>query len=343
MKKLISSIFLCVSSMITFAQEGNVQYYLPKTQIKFHVLVERTRFIPGEYADYAERYLREKASDTERTTYRIVSVDKSFGAIPDTTKHHELSIDRKHSILNLTYNDGYILAAINGVAKHVAERSSFKPAPQRKALDPKEFLSEEILSAGSNAKTAELIAKDIYDIRESRNSLSRGEADFMPKDGAQLRIMLQNLDRQEAALKLMFCGVTYKDTVEKTITFTPSAEVNNAILFRFSEKLGIVDSDDLAGAPIYVNVEDEHIMPAPSPYFANEKDLKKAQIFVNVPGKIKVTVKGANKTFAAFETFAPQFGNEQALNPELFGKKAITKLILTPLTGAIESIETQPL
>ena len=37
-------------------------------------------------------------------------------------------------------------------------------------------------------RQAELVAKEIYSIRESKNALLRGEADNMPKDGAQLDV-----------------------------------------------------------------------------------------------------------------------------------------------------------
>ena len=34
----------------------------------------------------------------------------------------------------------------------------------------------------------------------SKNALLRGEADNMPKDGAQLKLMLDNLNQQETAM-----------------------------------------------------------------------------------------------------------------------------------------------
>ena len=58
--------------------------------------------------------------------------------------------------------------------------------------------------ASSRAKMAELVAKEIYNIRESKNALLRGEADNMPQDGAQLKIMLDNLNLQERAMTEMF-------------------------------------------------------------------------------------------------------------------------------------------
>ena len=48
------------------------------------------------------------------------------------------------------------------------------------------------------------MAKEIYNIRESKNALLRGQADNMPSDGAQLKIMLDNLNAQEEAMTQMF-------------------------------------------------------------------------------------------------------------------------------------------
>ena len=39
---------------------------------------------------------------------------------------------------------------------------------QKKKINPRDFLTEEILMAGSTAKMAELVAKEIYNIRESK-------------------------------------------------------------------------------------------------------------------------------------------------------------------------------
>ena len=65
---------------------------------------------------------------------------------------------------------------------------------------------------------AELIAQDIYEIRESRNLLVRGQADNMPKDGEQLRLMLNQLDKQDMAMTGLFSGITTKDTTEHIMT-----------------------------------------------------------------------------------------------------------------------------
>ena len=102
--------------------------------------------------------------------------------------------------------------------------------------------------SNSSAKMAELVAKEIYSIRESKNALLRGEADNMPKDGAQLKLMLDNLNQQETAMTEMFSGKIKKEPKTFTIRLTPK-EMKDEVAFRFSRKLGVVANNDLAGEP----------------------------------------------------------------------------------------------
>ena len=54
--------------------EGAV-YFLPKTALRFTVLVEKTTYTPGEYAKYADRYLALHDVGTEPTvSYRVANI-----------------------------------------------------------------------------------------------------------------------------------------------------------------------------------------------------------------------------------------------------------------------------
>lgn len=148
-------------------------------------------------------------------------------------------------------------------------------------------MTEEILSAGSTAKMAELTAKEIYNIRESKNLILRGQADTMPKDGASLKLIMDNLDKQEKALTDMFTGKEVTEDKLFTAVILPDKEVTNDVVLRFSKKLGILSSDNLAGEPIYIKVE------SPTPIqttVVTEEDSKKKKkapkgILYNIPGK----------------------------------------------------------
>lgn len=129
----------------------------------------------------------------------------------------------------------------DGIVRSINIPFSDKPAtktPEAKAtessIDPRSFLTEEILMSNSSAKMAELVAKEIYSIRESKNALLRGEADNMPKDGAQLKLMLDNLNQQETAMTEMFSGKIKKEPKTFTIRLTPK-EMKDEVAFRFPE------------------------------------------------------------------------------------------------------------
>ena len=249
-------------------------------------------------------------------------------------------IDKKRSISKVTCTPDGQLLAINADASLVAPTvHKFTPAPKPTPLNPAEFMTEDILNAGSTAKMAELSAKEIYDIRDSRNQLSRGEADFMPKDGTQLKLMLANLNRQETALRQLFEGVVTKDTTWTTIDCMPMKEGSN-VFFRFSTRRGLVDADDLSGEPYNLIVKNLNTAPAPNPTPAGQKE-DKADIGLRVskPSRIKLTLQHNTDVVATYEMNAAQFGTVESLSGELFGKKQSAALWLDPMTGSVKEIK----
>ena len=232
------------------AQAEGTPYFLPKTEMHLQLLIEKSEYTPGEFAIYSDRFLKKSVADAPSTEYRIVGINMYTTAIPDSAKEYFVPIDKKHTILNVERSANGVLTAINAKGKTVAQPKEFEPAPKAKLPNPHDYMGEDILTAGSLAKMAELTAREIYDIRDSRNDLSRGEAEYMPQDGTQLKIMLDNLNRQEAILLQTFQGVTVKDTIQQEIRFVPEKDMAaKELLFRFSKKLGLVDNDDLGGSP----------------------------------------------------------------------------------------------
>lgn len=343
MKRLSFAIVLLVISVIqTMAQQfEGAMYYLPKTELRFNLLIEKTTFTPGEFAIYSERFLKKTAQTEAGESYRIVGIEMYTTSIPDTGKQFVLPIDKKHSIFETDITDG-MLTAINTKSRRIEAPKPFVAHPSAAAPNPHDFMSEDILKAASTAKMAELTAREIYDIRASRNELSRGEADYMPKDGEQLRLMFASLDRQESILSQTFTGVNRIDTVQQTIIFVPE-KAGKQMIFRFSKKLGLVDNDNLAGAPYYINIEDLHILPEVQDDVEGLKPSKDIPVTICNPGKIKVTISEGSKAIKAFEAYAAQFGQPVNLSANLFGKKFTTRLRLNPITGGIESMEVTPL
>lgn len=347
MRKLILCTLLLTLGLVTaqaqMPTEG-VTYFLPKTALRFSFLIEKKTFTPGEYARYSERYIKTAVKSQSETNYSIVKTEMTTYALPDSAKQFTATIDKKHSIVSVDRDQNGVIMAVNARPKQVDSPKAFVPSPKTEPINPSKYMTAEMLAAGSNAKTAELIAQEIYDIRSSKNQLSKGEADFMPKDGEQLRIMLNNLDTQEQGLLTFFQGTSTADTTEIVITYIPNKEVDRDLLFRFSPHLGMVDKDDLGGAPYYIRIKDLKVIPVlelnNTPQKKNKDDVG---INVNLPGKIEVTLSKEEQPVSTFETYAAQFGRIENISGELFGKKFTTHIILNPVTGNVESLQTESL
>lgn len=326
--------------------EGAI-YYLPKTALRIVAQVEKTTYTPGEFCKYAERYLRLNDVEQEPTvSYRITNIGLTSFGIPDTKKVYAVKINQKSVATNFKLADDGRLLAINTDAKPPKEPAKFIPAPKPVQENPRKYMSEDILSSGSVAKMAEMTAQEIYEIRDSRNQLNRGEADFMPKDGEQMRLMLSNLDKQENVLTQLFTGTTVKDTSEQVFILCPEGEINKQVVFRLSTKFGVVDKSDLSGIPYYITIEDLHSLPV-MPTAVVDESKKKATnitgsgIYVNIPGKIKATLSKGNHIMGSFELYAGQFGKVELLSNELFYKRATTRLTLNPVTGSVDRLEAE--
>ncbi|WP_315578558.1 DUF4831 family protein [Hoylesella oralis] len=346
MKKSALTILYACFCLLATAQvptEGTT-YFLPKTALRLSLLVEKTVFTPGQYANYAERYMKQEVKNRPYTQYRIIGISLSTYAIPDSSKQYTVTIDKKHSIIRVELDHNNVLKAVNAKAAEQAQPIPFKAARKPPVANVKDYLTEDMIAAGNSAKTAELIAQEIYDIRDSKNQLSRGEAEFMPKDGEQLRIMLNSLNTQETALRQVFEGTTVTDTLEQTISYIPTKEVQKELLFRFSRHLGMVDKDDLSGIPYYISITDEHLIPKLVGTTNNEKKSKEdIGLYVNMPGKIKVTLYREERIDKQFEVYAAQFGRVEGISGSLFGRKFTTHIILNPINGNVESMNTEPL
>ena len=188
---------------------------------------------------------------------------------------------------------------------------------------------------------AELCAQEIYDIRESRNALVRGEADNTPKDGEQLRLMLNQLDIQAKALEQLFAGYTLTSTEVFSFDFLPTQETQKQLLFRFSQFSGLVDKDDLSGQPFYISIKNTGNLPARQDNPISEKKKAKLEqgVFYNVPARETIRIFDVNQTYLQAECSMGQFGYTEILSNILFDKKTSTRVSFHQETGGVKKLE----
>lgn len=320
------------------ADEGIV-YFLPKTALKVDVIATKVTYQPGEFCQYAGRYLRLNNVTAQPDTYwEIKKVEVYSVGVPDSTKAYIMKLKDKSVASNIALtNDGIVKAINTGYPGQTAAMAYVleKAHPHENA---RKYMTEEILMAGSTAKMAELTAKEIYNIRESKNLITRGQADAMPKDGASMKLALDNLNKQEKALMEMFAGTT--DREDKVFTFfvAPEDGMKDKVVSRFSRQLGMLSADNLAGEPLYVSVNSS--APVPPALTEDEKKKKKPEgIIYNIPGKGRIAVDFRGNTMFSAELPVTQFGYTEVLTDGLFDKKVNTRVVFNPETGGIVKIE----
>lgn len=336
-----------VTPHLTGITANGATYYLPKTAMRFVVNATRTTHHAGPYAQYAERYLGiTDAVSADVDTWTLDAIQAVTYSLPDASQAYSIQFNPKTSAPLVTLTADGILLAINdeGDYSYVLPESSVHDLTVVNP-DPTNFYSEDFLRAGSMHKKAEILAEEIYDIREKRSMIANGEADFNPTDGTQLRLMLERQDAREEALKSLFVGHISKKAYTYVIDFIPSTTVSDKLLFRFSSRLGMVDADDLAGEPYYVSLIDEtdHAPVAePDPNAkkkAKKADKLEADVRYRVPGRGRIIVRDTKEKVYEATLHVAQFGEIQHLRGTLFDKKFTTKVQFNPLTGNIRHID----
>lgn len=321
---------------VMHGKDYGVTYMLPKTEIEINVHVIKHTYTPGTFCKYADRYLRLNDVSAEAQEYWTLNkVETSVVGVPDKEKTYFVKLKDKSTAPLMELTEDGIVRSINlpfsGDKSNKAIAST--PTIAEKEIDPRSFLTEEILMASSTAKMAELVAKEIYAIRESKNALLRGEADNMPTDGTQLKIMLDNLNLQEKAMTEMFAGKVKEEEKTYTIHIVPQ-EMKNTVAFRFSRKLGLVANNDLAGEPAYITITDlKTVTPA------TEEEKKVEGIAYNVPGRAHVSISFNKESIFDGELPITQFGSKEYLAPVLFNKNAVTKVLFDTATGGLLKVD----
>lgn len=333
-----------VSQYVPGITAEGVTYFLPQTRLAVVVTAQRKTYVPGEYAKYAERYLR--LNDVTKETYdswKLMKVSLMSFGVADKTKAYTVRLNTKSSAPLVGLSSDGVLLSINTTAPEVP----VLPQPtltkdSEETINGADYKTEEILSAGSTLKMAELTAAEINDIREKRSTLIKGDADFMPKDGEQLKLMLAQLDKQETGLLQLFKGSSSTETRTFVFTYNPTKETKGDVLFRFSRFLGPVAPNDLSGAPVYISIKDLLSLPATAPVDPKQKKKEAEDVRYAVPGNVAVKVYDDKATYTEKTFPMAQFGRVEHLGGDLFNKKFTTKVTLYPETGGIMRLEGEP-
>ncbi|NLX67596.1 MAG: DUF4831 family protein [Bacteroidales bacterium] len=321
-----------------------VIYSLPKTSFEVTLLVKKTTYRKGEFYPYAQRYLGIENPVTEdRIVYTLEETFVVNKGIPD--KHNSFMVlFRPKSVEPFVHlrEDGVIMS-INADPEAAAIEELNIPQGTATAVNPRNYLSQETLMAGSTARQAELVARQIFGLRSSRTDILTGEADNMPPDGNAYKVVMDEITLQEKALTEFFAGSEREEYFTSSYTIVPDKkDIDRRVIARFSEKLGPVDADNLAGEPIYLSLANK--TPKVEMQLS-ERDLKRLEdklstgIVYNVPGKATLTIEFKNRSLVDKEVDVVQYGTQDLLVRKMFDNlKQPIKVYFYPELGAIKQV-----
>ncbi len=324
------------------ATDYGLIYSLPRTSFDIYIEAELSEEQPGEFYNYARRHLgitNAVTSASRSATVRgIVIVPRG---IPDTEQRWVAQFKNGSSVF-ISLTDDNIPLAINADGQTETALPAI-PSPVDAAPSPlegqaaRQAVTQDMARSSSASKKAELAAQRIFELRETRSDILSGQADNPPADGEAMKLVLDNLAAQEAALTAMFAGVHSSHTVVEKVIFTPdSVDAAGIVVARLSAVDGIVDADNLAGVPITLDFKIVEDGKLPLTEKGEVKTFPKGGVAYRIPGRGKLTVSYAGKVIASEEFPVAQLGPVFGLNPALFtDKKEPYSVTFDTATGAI--------
>lgn len=324
--------------------EYGLIYSLPVTVLDITIEAEYTVKRPGEFFKYAKKYLDidNPVTKTEECwVMKSVTVTPEGVADPD---EQYLMQFKAGSTPFLIVNDENLPLAINTEDIPQPEIQAI-PSAVTAGVTPletdaaRQVVNEEMLQSQSTAKRAELAAAQIYALRQSRTDIITGQADQMPPDGQAMKLILDNITAQEAALTAMFVGTEQHSTAVKTIRYTPGEPIKDEVIARLSVTDGIVDADDLSGDPIYLTIGVLSRGELPVNEKGLTKQFPKGGVAYRIPGKAEVAISHNDNKLLENSFDIAQYGVVFGIDPGIFSdKKAPCYMIFNPVTGAVKEM-----
>lgn len=329
------------------ANEYGVVYTLPINRLEVSIAAEKTVETPGEFYLYANKYLNTTPITATSTRWKLTEAVINPVAVADEEERYLVTLKGGNGTFIMVDEQNAPLSINDDTYKPVTDAD---PIPEPQEAKPtilelpvaRQAQTEEMLQSRSSVKRAEFAAAKIYELRNNRNEVVSGQADAMPSDGNAMKIALSTIDSQEEVLTAMFIGTKSTSVEVSTLDFDiPSLDEagQRTIIARLSATKGLVDPDDLSGAPIYMTVTPVTTGKLPLNEKGEPKVFPKGGVAYRIPGSAEVTIEYEGKIIARKTINVAQYGEVFGVDPSLFtNKKAPSYARFDPMTGALLEI-----
>ncbi len=163
----------------------------------------------------------------------------------------------------------------------------------------------------SLAEQAENTARILLELREGRHYILTGEANVFPQNKAAI----DEINRLEDQYISLFSGKSYSKEVEFDISFVPGIMMKNkpVVVFRFSPEKGVLESNDLTGRPVVIEMMSDNKLEAlkmlPDSAAVNNYD----KISYRIPEVVDIRVTDGQHNLGGKRQLIYQFGKKLSL------------------------------
>ncbi len=289
-------------------------YALPRTILKIRVVQKSTNYMPGQLAQYAQRFFNHAPESLlPKNEYSLEDVEIESFAVYDTSR---VFVINNYRNLNISLTPKGFLCGVN-----TSKCSVPHPFVQKKELSNSEANNEidnvlpfplEFFQQNSDLAKAQFLAKEIYTIREDRHFLAVGESSDKLPDGNALNEMLTYLENLEKDYLKVFYGteIVHYDTLY--FYFDPQRKADEQqILFRFSPSLGVVSVRNINAYPVFIDLD---LLFTPVQAIEEQAAIVRLKSEVNsglyycVPAVTKISIRDEEEVYLSREIPIAQLG-----------------------------------
>ena len=321
--------------------QGAVIYSLPQTSVKVVVTIEQELFTPGIYAQYAQKYLGQKATTSQQkksivkqiTVEQIVEADNSFAVAANIGTSKNASAN----FLNFTsqgliispgaFDSKSVVMQISSLANgnSLSERISNTVAEQfgPKGNIERVVYSDETDEDGQTERVAKKViesfertpeqraaetAELIFSLRKKKIAILTGDTDANYEGGA-MGAAIEELNKLDDQYNALFFGTISKRNQTLSFIVTPKASNSSQryTICKISDNEGILPAGSSDGRDLVLQFDTSSAKIYNGPTEENLV-MSKGKIVYRLPLSLNATILESNKVLAQTRVVVYQFG-----------------------------------
>jgi len=258
--------------------QGAVVYSLPRTCVRIVAQAQYTQFTAGPYARYARKFLGIDVPQENTTSYRLTHIEMTPMLEADPHQMYVADVSSKNVspwFLQLT-SQGLVMLADSrsgtetkwrfpsmsgepevtdaGLIANIKQEQTtlYRSEVQGTTITPVPVQQSQLVEKTLEERADEA-ARKIFQLRNKRMAIITGDTDAI-FSGEAMGSALEEMRRMEEEYMKLFMGVTVTGKSHLAADVVPDAEKTKYIVFRISEKDGLLPAENVSGRPIVLDM-----------------------------------------------------------------------------------------